>query len=99
MILDDEPLSCPFCDSSYLHHQQVTHYDRLEDNPDTTVTIVRAGLHVAHMMWPSETVRNPSSRRDGLVVQFWCEGCDNEPELYLLQHKGQTFLEWREKLR
>ncbi len=39
---------------------------------------------------------NPSSRRDGLVVRFWCEGCGDDPiELCIAQHKGTTEIGWR----
>ena len=33
---------------------------------------------------------NPSARRDGLRVQFRCEGCLATPVLTIAQHKGQT---------
>jgi hypothetical protein len=38
---------------------------------------------------------NPSSRRNGVVIRFWCEDCDVISELTLEQHKGNTLLRWR----
>jgi hypothetical protein len=37
---------------------------------------------------------NPSSRRGGIAIRFWCEGCPFISELTLAQHKGSTEVEW-----
>ena len=33
---------------------------------------------------------NPSRRRHGLKIYFWCEGCSSKSELSVSQHKGVT---------
>jgi hypothetical protein len=39
--------------------------------------------------------RNPSARRHGIVVKFWCECCPNISLLCIDQHKGYSFIGWR----
>jgi hypothetical protein len=51
-------------------------------------------------MATSEGSGNPSSRRQGLAIRFFCEGCggadsDDIIELTVAQHKGSTELAWR----
>jgi hypothetical protein len=53
------------------------------------------GAVTRHSYRPSHRVGNPSSRRGGVAIRFWCEGCDSAPELTLEQHKGETHLHWR----
>ena len=38
---------------------------------------------------------NPSGRRRGLVIHFYCEQCGDGIELTLAQNKGSSYLEWR----
>jgi hypothetical protein len=33
-----------------------------------------------------ELGKNPSSRRNGIAIRFWCENCDALAELTLEQH-------------
>ncbi len=33
---------------------------------------------------------------DDFAIGFWCESCSAESSLSILQHKGQTFIEWSE---
>jgi len=84
---DNEVLKCPSCgtDEGYLHHHGVTVYDRHEDGP-VTVTTVNGGA----------AGENPSSRRDGIAIRFTCELCPAELELTIAQHKGRTYLVWRD---
>lgn len=37
---------------------------------------------------------NPSARRDGVAIHFWCEACPAHPVLHVVQHKGDTIIEW-----
>jgi hypothetical protein len=54
---------------------------------------------------------NPSSRRDGITIEFECENCNGAPPpqqnpafglsknyLHIVQHKGTTYLSWNNKL-
>jgi hypothetical protein len=87
-------LVCPSCDSEYLHQYKVTVFNRSEDADLTSVTTVVGGLAATHLQ-PSEGCRNPSSRRQGVAIEFNCEGCRNRIELTLAQHKGATHIGWR----
>jgi hypothetical protein len=46
---------------------------------------------------PSLRSWNPSWRRDGIAIEFCCEGCGSIGELTIAQHKGVTLVGWREK--
>jgi hypothetical protein len=60
------------------------------------VTTVAGGLAATHLQ-PSNQVANPSGRRHGLAIAFDCEGCGDEIELTIAQHKGLTAFAWRFK--
>ncbi len=96
--ISDDPfahrLICPRCRGDYLHHGAVTVYDRRED--DRWVTLVEVRDKIANPdVIDNKDSGNPSLRRDGLVIEFRCEGCDSGLELTIAQHKGQSFIAWR----
>lgn len=93
-----DALDCPKCstapsDSNYLHHGEINIFTRVnEDTLDGTHLRVQghATSHDHSMKY------NPSSRRNGLTIEFTCENCDAELSLAIVQHKGQTFIYWEE---
>lgn len=99
-------LTCPNCNEFYLHHAGVQAYHRDEDAQSVTVTTVVGGTTMLNAI-PSDLSGNPSARRTGLVLQFWCEscgignadgngeGCGGFAELCFAQHKGVTQVFWR----
>jgi len=93
-------LLCPRCGNSYLHHRGVVTYDRSEDAETVLRTSVGVGKTTVQLIAQAGS-GNPSSRRDGLVIQFWCEHCGGGDdgssviELTVAQHKGETELAWR----
>lgn len=93
-------LLCPRCGDSYLHHRGVVTFDRSEDAETVLRTSIEVGKTTVHLV-PQADSGNPSSRRDGLVIQFWCEKCGGGDdgtsviELTLAQHKGETEMAWR----
>lgn len=94
-------LVCPNCGNAFLHHGKITVFDRIgseyEDNPKTLVVDVDCSK-VTTQVKPSAKTDNPSSRRDGLTIQFWCENCNfDNLRLHIYQHKGNTFIEWADK--
>jgi hypothetical protein len=100
--ISDGFLCCPVCSdsnspdvSTYLHHMAVTVYDRAEDTEETVRTRVTSGKGSISVI-PSCHARNPSSRRGGVVIEFWCEHCGGTYELCFAQHKGMTIVKWRE---
>jgi len=54
-------------------------------------------LHAKNPEYYGDSIK-PSVQRgsDDFVIGFWCESCSAEPSLSILQHKGQTFIEWSE---
>lgn len=98
-------LKCPTCNEEYLHQHSVTEYVRRgEDGPTMAMELCGLATKI-----PNEDAddRNPSSRRDGIRISFYCEHC-SEPypddikafvkpdiELVLAQHKGFTEI-WME---
>lgn len=111
VVLDEDfsdgtqPLRCPKCnDWGGLHHGKITVFTReREDDKVMQCVVVDDTVSV----FRTETDRNPSSRRDGLTIGFWCEHCsviDNGDDTYeidatfeltIAQHKGITLLQWR----
>ena len=85
----DSVLLCSACGGEYLHHSKVEVFERAEDE--------QTGLHVTAGVGPPtvdrDMARNPSSRRHGLLINFWCEYCSAITILSIAQHKGITCLE------
>jgi hypothetical protein len=92
--LYDNFLNCPRCGGRHLHHNQVTVYDRNEDAPRVTKIEVRDGSALVTRA-DSCASANPSDRRNGVAIEFWCEDCDRHSELCVTQHKGGSFVGWR----
>ncbi len=98
MKLPEQLLVCPRCGFDYLHHSHVEVFERAEDNLEvlrTTISYSKASVDVVQ----NAASLNPSPRRDGLNVHFWCEGCGGEGSpnqivFSIFQHKGQTFTSW-----
>lgn len=82
-------LRCPSCGFHYLHHDKVEVFERGEDAENGLHVVVESGT----VRTDTNLQRNPSSRRHGLSVHFWCEGCDAKPVMTLIQHKGNTFVD------
>jgi hypothetical protein len=90
---DGNTLLCPHCSDPWLHHGTITTYGRSEDDTRTQLTKV-TGRETTVNNVLSENSGNPSDRRDGLRIAFWCEICENKSELTIAQHKGETFIKW-----
>jgi hypothetical protein len=100
-------LVCPRCGADNLHHIGVVFYERDEDAANVlqlTQTLQHHGearlTSVVTEIVPSNKSRNPSSRRNGMAIQFWCEQCgggldQDRIELTIAQHKGSTEIGWR----
>lgn len=92
----NDVLQCPNCGSDNLHHDKITVFDREEDDEETKVTTVNCFGLTDVCFRPSLGSKNPSSRRHGLTIEFWCECCYVRPVLTLAQHKGVTLIEWKD---
>jgi len=97
VVIDDQFLCCPNCSGQYLHHYLVSIFDRQEDDETVSVTVVQHRDTSFTQQLPTAPGENPSLRRHGLAVAFWCEGCDALNELTIAQHKGMTVVEWRQR--
>jgi len=84
-------LACPACGGTSMHSKQITAYMRPEDGPLTYEAAINGAVVVTGVV-PSSESNNPSGRRGGIIIGFWCEDCDDGKrlELLLIQHKGQT---------
>jgi len=97
-------LLCPVCLKNYpdgrgvwLHQEGVEGFFREEDS-DKGIHgyIADTGSFLAVDENCGRNARNPSSRRDGLIIYFSCEWCSPlyTFELRIAQHKGVTMMEW-----
>lgn len=81
---------CPNCGGENLHQRDKGIYHREEDS--------KTGLRVLVSSEPRTFINddcmdcNPSPRRNGLRIDFWCENCDMISELQIIQHKGTEFV-------
>jgi hypothetical protein len=88
-----DQLVCPNCLGLCLHHSSIDVFERREDDPEhMQIHIDRSEVKIS-----KGTHGNPSPRRDGLSILFWCEGCTNFPKLNIFQHKGSTYIQWGSK--
>lgn len=87
----DSELLCPKCGGNYLRHDKVEVFERGEDQATAVHVTVEDGKAVLDQ----SLVGNPSARRHGLLVHFWCEGCSARTALSLYQHKGNTFMDFK----
>ncbi len=92
-------LLCPRCGEGYLHHGQITIWERTkgEDGDGFQIT-VDSWREIA--MEAVEEKRIPG-RRNAVDIEFSCELCGDfeyEPSrtitLRIQQHKGNTVMEW-----
>lgn len=92
--LDENTLICPCCGGNNLHQETVELFWS-KDNNDLTYQYAKSSFdntYVDPAYRPSRN--NPSSRRQGMLIHFECEGCDSYPELAIFQHKGSTYIKW-----
>lgn len=84
---DDQALRCPVCEDQFLHHKCVHVFEpRREDAADGLAVAIEGPRFVVD----TNLAGNPSSRRNGLCIAFWCEMCHAKPVLNIAQHKGVT---------
>jgi len=88
--IEDNQLLCPVCKEPWLHHIRVQVFERGED--------ATTGLHVTvsgeEVFTDGKMDDNPSKRRHGLSIEFWCECCGRISVLEFAQHKGKTLFSW-----
>jgi len=105
IVDEDGQLQCPLCDSETfnLHQGKVTSYHRGEDAKETMIVEADMDIVTTRMVKTSPGDGNPSTRRHGLRIEFYCEHCNqdlfsnNFPNLLIYQHKGTTYVAWEKK--
>lgn len=86
----DAELLCPNCGFNYLHHSKVEVFECGEDADGLHAVIAEGKVST-----DKNLAGNPSSRRHGLSIHFWCEGCSASPVMDIYQHKGNTFVDMK----
>jgi len=97
VTFNDYSLCCPKCGEAELHHDRVDVYTRQgaggvfgegEDGPSQCVSV---SLH-GDVSITQNAAANPSARRHGLRISFWCEQCGTPTAMTIAQHKGATYV-------
>jgi hypothetical protein len=103
VCVDDDVLLCPRCGFNCMHHYRVTAFNRKEDDARVQKTDIvtddlywGGGSAEVRVSLVKNTSDNPSSRRHGITMCFFCEGCHGKFKLSIDQHKGQTSMRWSE---
>lgn len=94
-------LCCPNCNNEYgLHHEKITIWNRREEDYDGVRYTIKGTSLSTKLAAGGDSLggpnENPSKRRDGLSIDFWCEHCPEiKPiKLRIAQHKGTTLVGW-----
>ena len=87
----EQLLPCPQCGFEYVHITKAEVFMRAEDEDIHTHVTADIGDHKTEIKRVKGIGRNPSGRRDGLILTGYCEeGCKFEIEM--AQHKGNTIV-------
>ena len=87
----EQLLACPECGFEYVHITKAEVFIRAEDEDIHTYVTADIGDHKTEIKRVKGMGRNPSGRRDGLILTGYCEeGC--EFEIKMAQHKGNTLV-------
>jgi len=101
VVSNEDRICCPVCGSYYVHQLAVEVFTRAQEDAPSDILLTLNNVEAFEDQSPAEPVRtNPSERRQGLLIHFECEMCDDLRRGWVLaiyQHKGVSFLEWRER--
>ena len=87
----EQGLRCPQCGYEYVHITKAEVFMRGEDKDSHTHVTADMEDHKTEIKKVEGIGRNPSGRRDGLILTGYCEeGCKFEIEM--AQHKGNTIV-------
>jgi predicted RNA-binding Zn-ribbon protein involved in translation (DUF1610 family) len=90
-------LRCPGCGETYLHHAHVSVWRRQEDEGVDELRFDSKSPEHAPDRIKRLASEFRSGRRHSLEISFRCETCgwdEPGPTLRIMQHKGQTLVEW-----
>jgi len=106
-IPDYGVLCCASCGSPFLHHIRAEAFSRMEDSETgfhiRTQNLTKVNSPEGEVFnevttdWEASIdmnmAGNPSARRSGVLITFYCEECEDLTVLSIFQHKGNTLLE------
>jgi hypothetical protein len=69
-------------------------YNCAEDKKHDRITVTGCDQNNKYKLSIDQDGVNPSARRDGIRVFFVCENCGKDSALTIVQHKGETYVEW-----
>lgn len=93
-------LKCPICNGGNLHHNAVEVYVRPKEDAEIGLKLNISEKDYLVIDEKSPMTANPSRRRNGLRIKFWCENDQtHSPSLRISQHKGCTFINWEEPIK
>ncbi len=100
LVTEYSHLKCAECNdpkepNDYMHVKSVEIFDRKEDKEMVDVISYHRGGYTKNEKIKNKDSRNPSGRRDGVVIYFRPEGSDNELSLNFSQHKGNMDVFWK----
>jgi hypothetical protein len=89
-------LACPGCENENLHHFEVDVFNPKQEDAAEGIHVLVIGDDIRHskatLVIDAKMEGNPSDRRHGLSVRFWCEQCDAISAMTIVQHKGTTYV-------
>jgi len=92
-IADQETLACPRCEGTYLHHGNVAVNVRdAEDGPGVQLLI--QGQTATTLPLPADSPEWFGGRRGSIIITLECENCGLQAKRRIIQHKGETLLDW-----
>lgn len=89
--MDEENSYACQCGADNLHQVGLVNFYRTEDADEVSATWVNREGEIASTREESANSANPSPRRDGCIIVFECEQCDDLTGLSVWQHKGTTY--------
>jgi hypothetical protein len=90
----DIGVECAYCGCDNTHHKKVVVYSRAGEDAEHGRKIeINTNIGNVKQFAKSNMINNPSPRRGGIVIELWCEGCEQTTNLNIYQHKGKTFID------
>lgn len=85
----EQRVFCPNCGESCLHQSEAS---LIWGHDNDKKIIYKNSRKLNSVETAGPKVPGTFSSRDQINIKFWCESCSYETELYLYQHKGETFI-------
>lgn len=103
--IEDNTLTCPLCQGTYLHQLSVDVFNAGENVQEDSLYHIRTNnpySETESILRNKDFSQNPSPYRQGLLIGFICEDCSEDEnqqkeilKLEIYQHKGRTYMDWR----